>query len=73
MIKRIIDFIRSLFILRRNDEGQTVFDEVIVDFTDHASKTKSELTDLARELGLSGYSRLNKGDLIALIETSEVL
>lgn len=73
MLKRIIDFIRNLFSFVRKGEVQDVVEEAVEEFTDLAEKTKSELTDMARELGLSGYSRLTKGELIALIETSEVL
>ncbi len=73
MLKRIIDFLRDLFVISRKAEVETTVEEVIEEFTDLADKTKAELTDMARELGLSGYSSLNKADLIALIETSEVL
>ena len=73
MLKRIIDFLRDLFVIRRKAEVQTTVEEIVEEFTDLADKTKAELTATARELGLRGYSSLNKADLIALIETSEVL
>ena len=73
MLKRIIDFLRDLFVIRRKAEVQETVEEIVEEFTDLADKTKAELTATARELGLRGYSSLNKADLIALIETSEVL
>ena len=73
MLKRIIDFLRDLFVISRKAEVETTVEEIVEEFTDLADKTKAELTATARELGLRGYSSLNKADLIALIETSEVL
>ena len=73
MLKRIIAFLRDLFVISRKAEAEATVEEVIEEFTDLANKTKAELTDIARDLGLIGYSRLNKADLVALIETSEVL
>ena len=73
MLKRIIDFLRDLFVISRKAEVEATVEEVVEEFTDLADKTKAELTATARELGLRGYSSLNKADLIALIETSEVL
>lgn len=73
MLKRIIDFLRDLFVIGRKAEIEATVEEVVEEFTDLADKTKAELTATARELGLRGYSSLNKADLIALIETSEVL
>ena len=73
MLKRIIDFLRDLFVISRKAEVETTVEEIVEEFTDLADKTKAELTTTARELGLRGYYGLNKADLIALIETSEVL
>ena len=73
MLKRIADFIRNLFTRSRKAEVQATVEEVVEEFTDLAEMSKAELTAIARELGLRGYSSLNKADLIALIETSEVL
>ena len=73
MLNRNINFILNLFGFSRKDEAQVSVDEVIEEFSDLANKTKAELTEIARDLGLSGYSSLNKADLVALIETSEVL
>ena len=73
MLKRIIDFLRDLFVISRKAEVETTVEEIVEEFTDLADKTKAELTATARELGLRDYSSLNEADLIALIETSEVL
>ena len=72
MLKRIIDFIRDLFVIRRKEDIRVAVEETVEELTDLSEKTKAELLDMARELGLRGYSSMNKADLVALIATADV-
>ena len=80
MLNRIIERLRSLFSRQAKaaldiaeDAIEDAIEDAVEDLTDLANKTKAELVEMARDLDLSGYARLNKAELVALIETSEVL
>lgn len=50
------------------EEEEDIEPEVIMDFSDYNELTVAELKDLAKAMDLSGYSNMNKPELIELLE-----